>query len=119
MISVKHLRRNFGPIVAVDDISFEVAKGEVLGFLGPNGAGKSTAMKMLVGFLSPDGGSATICGHDVVSEPVAVKRCIGYLAENAPAYPEMTVGSFLDFVCDARQIKGQDRKSALDRVVPS
>lgn len=119
MISVKHLRRSFGPIVAVDDISFEVAKGEVLGFLGPNGAGKSTAMKMLVGFLSPDGGTATICGHDVVKEPVAVKRCIGYLAENAPAYPEMTVGSFLDFVCDARQIKGQDRKSALDRVVPS
>ena len=119
MISVKHLRRSFGPIVAVDDISFEVAKGEVLGFLGPNGAGKSTAMKMLVGFLSPDGGSATICGHDIVSDPVAVKRCIGYLAENAPAYPEMTVGSFLDFVCDARQLKGQNRKSALDRVVPA
>jgi ABC-2 type transport system ATP-binding protein len=119
MISVKHLRRSFGPIVAVDDISFEVAKGEVLGFLGPNGAGKSTAMKMLVGFLSPDGGSATICGYDVVKDPVAVKRRIGYLAENAPAYPEMTVGSFLDFVCDARQFKGQVRKSALDRVVPA
>ena len=119
MISVKGLRRTFGPIVAVDDISFEVAKGQVLGFLGPNGAGKSTAMKMLACFLTPDSGRASVCGHDIIGDPVAVRRCVGYLAENAPAYNEMTVGSFLNFVCDARQITGSARKGALDRIVPT
>ena len=119
MISVKRLKRTFGPIVAVDDISFEVAKGQVLGFLGPNGAGKSTAMKMLACFLTPDSGTASVCGHDIIREPVAVRRCVGYLAENAPAYNEMTVGSFLNFVCDARQITGSARKGALDRIVPT
>jgi len=118
MISVKQLRRTFGPIVAVDDISFEVGKGQVLGFLGPNGAGKSTAMKMLACFLTPDSGTATVCGHDIIRDPVAVRRNIGYLAENAPAYSEMTVGSFLNFVCDARQISGKARKLALDKVIP-
>ena len=118
MISVKKLRRTFGPIIAVDDISFEVEKGQVLGFLGPNGAGKSTAMKMLACFLTPDSGTATVCGHDIIRQPVEVRRSIGYLAENAPAYNEMTVAGFLKFVCDARQIKGAARKRALDRVVP-
>jgi ABC-2 type transport system ATP-binding protein len=118
MISVKNLKRSFGPVVAVDDISFEVEKGEVLGFLGPNGAGKSTAMKMLACFLTPDSGTASICGHDILRQPIAVRKCIGYLAENAPAYNEMTVGSFLDFVCDARRINGKRRKEALDRIVP-
>ena len=119
MIIVKKLRRTFGPIVAVDDISFEVEKGQVLGFLGPNGAGKSTAMKMLACFLSPDSGTATVCGHDIIREPIAVKKTIGYLAENAPAYNEMTVGSFLNFVCDTRRITGRTRKQALDRIVPT
>ena len=118
MISVKQLRRTFGPIVAVDDISFEVAKGEVLGFLGPNGAGKTTAMRMLACFLVPDSGTATVCGHDIIREPVAVRQSIGYLAEEAPAYNEMTVGSYLDFVCDARRIRGKAREQALDRIVP-
>ena len=118
MISVKQLRRTFGPIVAVDDVSFEVAQGDVLGFLGPNGAGKSTAMKMLACFLPPDSGTATVCGYDILKDPIAVRKSIGYLAENAPAYNEMTVGGFLNFVCDARQIKGQARKKALDRIVP-
>ncbi len=118
MISVKGLRRTFGPIVAVDDISFEVDKGQVLGFLGPNGAGKSTAMKMLACFLGPDSGTASVCGHDIIRDAVAVRRCVGYLAENAPAYNEMTVGNFLSFVCDARQIMGRMRKEAIDRVVP-
>lgn len=118
MISVKSLRRTFGPIVAVDDISFEVEKGQVLGFLGPNGAGKSTAMKMLACFLTPDSGTASVCGHDIIADPVAVRRCIGYLAENAPAYNEMTIGNFLNFVCDARQITGTARKRALDKIVP-
>ncbi|MBN1126862.1 MAG: ATP-binding cassette domain-containing protein [Sedimentisphaerales bacterium] len=118
MISVKNLRRTFGPVVAVDDISFDVGKGEVLGFLGPNGAGKSTAMKMLACFLPPDSGTAAICGHDIVTDPISVRKNIGYLAENAPAYNEMTVAGFLNFVCDARRIKGIGRKKALDRVVP-
>jgi len=118
MISVKNLRRTFGSIVAVDDISFDVQKGQVLGFLGPNGAGKSTAMKMLACFLAPDSGTAEVCGHDIIKDPVVVRRCIGYLAENAPAYNEMTVGGILDFICNARQITGNARKKALDRVVP-
>jgi len=118
MIDVQQLRRSFGPIVAVDGISFKADKGDVLGFLGPNGAGKSTAMKMLACFLTPDSGTATICGHSIINEPVAVRRCLGYLAENAPAYNEMTVAGFLNFVCDARQITGAQRRKALDRVVP-
>jgi len=118
MIKVDKLRRSFGSILAVDDISFEVKKGEVLGFLGPNGAGKSTAMKMLACFLEPDSGTATICGHGIRKDPVGVRKCMGYLAENAPAYGEMTVGSFLNFICDARQIVGTKRKQALDRIVP-
>ena len=117
MIEVQHLRRCFGPVVAVDDISFTAQKGEVLGFLGPNGAGKSTAMKMLACFLAPDGGTATICGHDIIKDPVGVRRCLGYLAENAPAYNEMTVAGFLDFVCDARQVKGASRRQAIERVL--
>jgi len=117
MISVTNLTRTFGPVIAVDDISFEVHKGDVLGFLGPNGAGKSTAMKMLACFLPPDRGTATICGHDILAEPSAVRRNIGYLAENAPAYGEMTVAGFLNFIADARQVRGPERKKALDRVV--
>jgi ABC-2 type transport system ATP-binding protein len=118
MISVKELRRSFGPIVAVDGISFDVEKGQVLGLLGPNGAGKTTAMRMLACFLKPDSGTATVCGYDILTKSVEVRRSLGYLAENSPAYNEMTVGGFLDFVCDARQIKGKERKQALDRVVP-
>ncbi|MHC4153991.1 MAG: ABC transporter ATP-binding protein [Planctomycetota bacterium] len=117
MISVKELRRKFGSIVAVDGISFEAVKGDVLGFLGPNGAGKTTAMRMIACFLPPDGGTATVCGHDILREPIKVRQSLGYLAENAPAYSEMTVGSFLKFVCDARQIYGKARNEALDRIV--
>lgn len=118
MIDVQQLRRSFGPIIAVDGISFKAAQGDVLGFLGPNGAGKSTAMKMLACFLRPDGGTATICGHDILDDPIGARHCLGYLAENAPAYNEMTVAGFLAFVCDARQITGSQRRKALDRVVP-
>jgi ABC-2 type transport system ATP-binding protein len=118
MISVRQLRRSFGPIVAVDGVSFEVEKGQVLGFLGPNGAGKTTVMRILACFLRPDSGTAAICGYDILKEPVKVRQSLGYLAENSPAYNEMTVGSFLNFVCDARQIFGKQRKQALDRIVP-
>ncbi len=118
MISVKELRRSFGSIMAVDGVSFSVEKGQVLGFLGPNGAGKSTMMRILACFLKPDSGTATVCGYDILKNTVEVRRSIGYLAENAPAYYEMTVGGFLNFVCDARQIKGKKRKQSLDRIVP-
>lgn len=117
MINVKDLRRRFGSIVAVDGISFEAARGDVLGFLGPNGAGKTTAMRMIACFLAPDRGTATVCGHDILKEPIKVRQSLGYLAEHAPAYGEMTVGSFLNFVCDARQIVKKERKQALDRIV--
>jgi len=119
MIEVKELRRRFGPVVAVDGISFNVEKGEVLGLLGPNGAGKTTAMRILACFLKPDSGTASVCGHDILDEPTAVKKSLGYLAENVPAYSEMTVGGFLNFICDAREIRGKARKQALDRVVPA
>ncbi|MEK7993300.1 MAG: ATP-binding cassette domain-containing protein [Planctomycetota bacterium] len=118
MIAVKDLRRNFGPVVAVDGISFNVEKGEVLGLLGPNGAGKTTAMRILACFLRPDSGTATVCGYDILQDPINVRRSIGYVAENVPAYSEMTVGGFLNFICDVREIKGKDRKQAMDRIVP-
>ncbi|HEX42958.1 MAG TPA: ATP-binding cassette domain-containing protein [Phycisphaerales bacterium] len=118
MIKVKDLRRSFGSVVAVDGISFEVEKGQVLGLLGPNGAGKSTAMRMITCFIKPDGGTASVCGHDILQDPLGVRRCLGYVPENVPAYNEMTVGGFLNFICDVRGIKGKNRKKALDRVVP-
>jgi len=117
MVVVKDLRRSFGPIVAVDGISFSVGRGEVLGILGPNGAGKTTAMRMLACFLDPDGGEASICGCDVRRRPLKVKRSLGYLAENSPLYDEMTVSSFLRFVCDARGIARRDRREAVERAV--
>lgn len=119
LIEIKELRKAFGPIVAVDGISFTVDKGDVLGFLGPNGAGKSTTMKMLSGFLPPDGGTASVSGHDIITDSIAVRRSLGYLAENAPAYDEMSVIGMLKFICDARGIKGADRRQAIDRVARS
>jgi ABC-2 type transport system ATP-binding protein len=118
MISIKELRRSFGPVTAVDGVSFDVQKSEVLGFLGPNGAGKSTVMKMVACFLKPDSGTATVCGYDILKNPLEVRKSIGYLAENVPAYNDMTVGSFLNFICDVREITGSNRRKSLDRVVP-
>ena len=117
MIDIKNLVKQFGPFTAVDNVSFTVAKGEVLGFLGPNGAGKSTTMKMLCGFLSPTSGNISVMGHDVEAEPQAVKTRIGYLPEGAPTYADMTPRSFLDFVASVRGLTGQDRRERLDRVV--
>jgi ABC-2 type transport system ATP-binding protein len=102
MIEVQSLSKQFGPILAVDRVSFSVARGEVLGFLGPNGAGKSTTMKMIVGFLAPSAGTARVCGFDVLERPVEVKRRIGYLPEGAPSYADMTPNSFLRFCAAAR-----------------
>jgi len=106
-IDARALCKKYGALVAVDELSFEVGAGEVLGFLGPNGAGKSTTMKMLTGFLTPTSGTAVINGHDIVNDSLAARRCIGYLPEGAPSYGEMTVRSFLEFIARARGFEGR------------
>src|SRR5262245_57524784 len=116
MIAIQNLSKRFGPILAVDNVSFTVGRGEVLGFLGPNGAGKSTTMKMITGFLAPTSGTARICGHDVLQEPVQVKRKIGYLPEGAPAYPDMTPAAFLDFIAGIRGLSGAEKAKRIDFV---
>ena len=117
MLTVSNLKKNFGPIQAVKDVSFTVEKGEVLGFLGPNGAGKSTTMRMITGFIPPTAGTATICGHDILTEPVAAKACIGYLPENAPSYHTMTVTDFLTFIGKVRGYTGQELKDQVESVI--
>ena len=109
MITTKHLSKRYGDKLAVDDLTFTVSPGEVLGFLGANGAGKSTTMRMIAGFISPTAGEVSVCGHDIEKAPVAAKACMGYLPEGAPSYGEMTVGEFLDFVADVRGLKGERR----------
>jgi ABC-2 type transport system ATP-binding protein len=113
MIEVRSLSKQFGPILAVDDISFTVRRGEVLGFLGPNGAGKSTTMKMITGFLAPTSGTAVVCGADIVNAPIAAKRHIGYLPEGAPAYPDMSARGFLRFIA---RVRGFDSKAGAQRI---
>jgi len=117
MIAVRHLTKRFGPVTAVEDVSFTVARGEVLGFLGPNGAGKSTTMKMITGFLAPTSGTAVIAGHDIVADPIAAKRHIGYLPEGAPAYPDMTPAGFLDFIARIRGFSGNAAKQRIELAV--
>ncbi len=117
MIKVQNLRKSFGENVAVDDLSFEVKKGEVLGFLGPNGAGKSTTMRMITGYITPDSGDATIGGHSIVQEPEAAKALIGYLPENAPSYPDMNVQGFLRFAAEIRGLNGSARDHAVDHAI--
>jgi ABC-type multidrug transport system ATPase subunit len=106
LIEIERLTKRFGAFTAVDDVSFSVSRGEVLGFLGPNGAGKSTTMRMLAGFMTPTSGTARICGEDVVENPVAAKRHLGFLPEGAPTYPEMSVTGFLRFCGRARGFRG-------------
>jgi ABC-2 type transport system ATP-binding protein len=113
LIEIERLTKRFGSFTAVDDVSFTVDRGEVLGFLGPNGAGKSTTMKMLAGFVTPTEGTARIHGEDVTERPVAAKRHLGFLPEGAPTYPEMTVTGFLGFVARIRGFRGSE---AGDRV---
>src|SRR5947208_13484488 len=117
MIKIERLAKAFGQRRAVDDISFTVERGEVLGFLGPNGAGKSTTMRMITGFMPPTAGRVTVGGYDVVESPLEAKRLIGYLPENAAAYPDMTVKGFLDFAAELRRLGGQARKKAGQRVI--
>jgi ABC-2 type transport system ATP-binding protein len=117
MIEIKDLRKRFGPFTAVDGVTLSVKRGEVLGFLGPNGAGKSTTMKMVTGFLPPTSGTASVAGHDVTKEPLAVKQALGYLPEGAPAYPDMTPETFLGFVADVRGLRGAEKQRRIGEVV--
>ena len=113
MLNVENLQKRFGRLEAVKGISFTVSKGEVLGFLGPNGAGKSTTMRMITGFLPPTAGTASICGHDIITDPVEAKKCLGYLPEAAPSYRAMTVEDYLRFIASVRGYHGAE---ALERV---
>ena len=113
MIEVEHITKRYGRVTAVDDVSFKVEKGEILGFLGPNGAGKTTTMRILTGYMPPTDGKATVAGFDVFTHPVEAKRRTGYLPETPPLYPDMTVREYLDFVA---RIKGVPPKEQKERV---
>jgi ABC-2 type transport system ATP-binding protein len=117
MIEVESLIKEYGRFRAVDDLSFKVAPGEVLGFLGPNGAGKSTTMRIIAGFLPATSGRVRVCGADVETEGVKAKRHLGYLPEGAPSYPEMTPRSFLEFIAEARGMREATRRQRLDEVI--
>ncbi|MES2995336.1 MAG: ATP-binding cassette domain-containing protein [Verrucomicrobiota bacterium] len=117
MIEALNLVKQFGAKRAVDDLSFVVKKGEVLGFLGPNGAGKSTTMRMITGFMPPTSGDAKVCGISVVDNPAAAKARIGYLPESAPLYNDMTVTSFLRFCASIRGFSGAKRNEAVEKAI--
>jgi len=117
MIKVQNLTKAFGPKLAVNNISFGVERGEVLGFLGPNGAGKSTSIRMITGFIPPTSGTVSIGGCDIVENAIAAKRYMGYLPENAPAYTDMTVEGFLGFAAELRGLRGDARKRAIHRAL--
>ena len=117
MIEVQRLSKRFGTKTAVDDISFEVQKGEILGFLGPNGAGKSTTMRMIAGFIPPTSGTALVGGCDITTDSLAARKKIGYLPENAPVYRDMTVCDYLDFCARIRGFSGAERRRVVDRTI--
>jgi ABC-2 type transport system ATP-binding protein len=117
MIEAIGLSKRYGDVVAVDDVSFEVAKGEVVGFLGPNGAGKTTTMRMLTGFIPPTDGTAVIAGHDIFDDPIAARRAVGYLPETPPLYPEMSVSSYLSYVAQINDVPRRKRGEAVGRAV--
>ena len=113
-IAVSHLVKRYGAELAVDDVSFEVGKGEVVGFLGPNGAGKSTTLRILAGFLGPTSGKVTVAGHDVVDEPLEARRSIGYMPEGVPLYPEMRVVEYLRFRAELKRVPRTARATWVD-----
>ena len=117
MIRVERLTKRYGAVRAVDRISFEVGRGEIVGLLGPNGAGKTTTMRMLTTFLTPTSGRASLAGHDVLDEPLEVRRQVGYLPENVPLYTEMRVREFLTFRAKLKDVARRRRRSAIDQVV--
>src|ERR1700746_707210 len=116
MITVKELTKRYGRTIAVDQISFEVTKGQIVGFLGPNGAGKTTTMRMLTCFLPPSAGTAKVAGFDVLEQPLEVKRRIGYLPETPPLYPEMETAEYLKFVGKLKGLSGSDLQKRADYV---
>jgi gliding motility-associated transport system ATP-binding protein len=116
MIDCQGLTKHYGSLIAVDNLSFQVHAGEVLGFLGPNGAGKTTTMRVIAGFLPASSGRVSVSGLDIEAHATEAKRRIGYLPEGAPNYPEMTPRTFLEFVCDVRGLSGQQRRRRLDEV---
>ena len=117
LIEVKHLVKRFDGRCAVDDLSFTVEDGQICGFLGPNGAGKSTTMNIMTGYLAPSEGSVAIEGHDILTEPEAARRCVGYLPEQPPLYGEMTVEEYLEFVAELKRVPAEARQAQLDRVL--
>ena len=117
MIRIENLVKSFGAKRAVDGISFNVERGEVVGFLGPNGSGKSTTMRMITGYYAPDSGRVSVGGHNVVDSPLEAKRLIGYLPENAAAYSDMTVRGFLEFAAELRGLSGGAKRKAVGRAV--
>lgn len=117
MIRVENLIKRFDDFTAVNDLSFDIQPGEVLGFLGPNGAGKSTTMKMISGFIEPDGGKIQVYDWDVVSNPIEIQKILGYLPEGAPLYGEMTVYNFLSFIADVRGLTGDLKIQRINAVV--
>src|SRR4051812_29562577 len=117
MIQVSHLTKMYGTRTAVNDLSFEVQKGEIVGFLGPNGAGKSTTMKILTGFMPATSGQAKIAGYDVFENPIEVKRNVGFLPETPPVYPEMTVSEYLDFAAHLHGVEGSKVAAAVSAAI--
>lgn len=117
MIEVKHLTKRYGKHLAVDDLSFTVEKGQIYGFLGPNGAGKSTTMNIMTGYLGATKGEVLIDGHDILKEPEQAKKCIGYLPEQPPVYPDMTVEEYLKFAAGLKQISGEEREIQIEKVM--
>jgi ABC-2 type transport system ATP-binding protein len=117
MIEARGLTKRYGEVLAVNSVSFEVARGEVVGFLGPNGAGKTTTMRMLTGFVPPTDGTASIAGHDIFEDPLAARRSVGYLPETPPLYPEMTVTSYLRYVASIKDVPRARRREAIERAL--
>jgi ABC-2 type transport system ATP-binding protein len=116
MITVNGLTKRYAHTIAVDQISFEVKQGQIVGFLGPNGAGKTTTMRMLTCFLTPTGGTATVAGFDILEQPLEVKKRIGYLPETPPIYPEMRIGEYLSFVGQLKGLSGSELRARVDYV---
>jgi ABC-2 type transport system ATP-binding protein len=117
VIEVEHLTKRYGTVTAVNDISFSVTKGEILGFLGPNGAGKTTTMRVLTGYMPASEGRAVVAGYDVFDQPLEAKRRTGYLPETPPLYPDMTVREYLNFVAKIKGVAPRDRKARVEQVL--
>ena len=117
MIEVEHLTKRYGPVTAVQDVTFQVHKGEILGFLGPNGAGKTTTMRVLTGYMPATEGRVAVAGHDVFEHPVEAKRRTGYLPETPPLYPDMTVREYLQFVAKIKGVPAGERKARVEKVM--